>query len=139
MFLTPNSVEYLRPDIEYKSLSQSNILECTLGSDVQLYSVEQKPIATSTGNGIIRVEGWLRAIFAISVGQEICTLPSLYLPHKIYVFNGVRVDSGTGDFETLILFFNNMTGEIVSRGPSTINANDVIILDGITYFQKFSK
>ena len=136
MFMTPSSTNYLRPDIEYNQLKNNNVLPCELSSDVQLVSEEQSPIATSTGNGVIRLYGWLEAIFAIAPGQLICTLPTIYRPNKIYVINGTK--AGSGVF-SLLVFFIQTDGQIVSRGPGDINAGDTIILDGVVFLQNFTK
>ena len=93
MILDPNSVNYLRSDIEYNQLTKENVNNITPGANTALPTdLTLRPITRTTGNGIVYLEGVLDVTGHISSGDVIATLPAFQPGLKDYF---IQIYEGT--------------------------------------------
>lgn len=136
MFLTPKSTIYLRPDIEYQQLTQGNVIACIPGTN--LANVADDPVTvTSTGNGIIYLQGTLTNSSDLSGGEIIVTIPAIY---KNSIEKRVNASFQTGTLNRSIAVILNTDNEIVVQAYpfSPIATGSTISLYGIYYLQDFT-
>ena len=93
MILSPQSVNYLRPDIEYNQLTKENINNCTPGANVTLPSNLDLQVRTrTTGHGIIFLEGQYDFGGAIAADEVVVSLPAFQDALQIYYVTGTLIN-----------------------------------------------